>query len=534
MIKLVHTFARSLIFLSLTFGVYIIVGLYLLEYFQYQINLDGTAMISIAKAFKAGDFYSGISAYWGLLYSFLLTPFLFISQPHLMSAVKFYQLTVGFLGLLAFNRLLKVFSLNPLIEAITLLAAVPIFLYFVYYTTSVDLLFATLLLFYLSIIFNPSYSRNIINGFWCGILGGLLFLAKEYAFYYFLGHFFLYHLLHFISTKENLLRKNIVKQFVVGITIFLVVVFFWSILLDVKYQSPMIGARGEVNLGLTNPRFQQYPMFDQGLFPLPNPHGLSVWDDPTYLKLESWNPIGSTANLEFTKGKFLENSKLLIILLNNFSHLSVPVILIGCIVAFWNFRKLLFTKNPLFYSIITIVSFPIGYLVLLIESRYIWIISLLTLPLAAYFVSRMIDNNFFKKRRALYLISLCLGGILLSNFALSSAKYLKNYRYIDHTYFDQGKILKSLNITNSKVASNDDYHHSAYILFYSDNKYLGMPKKSDDFYIYEKQLIEVDTDYFLIWNTDKFIDQFREKYAQIQTPEIGNLYIFYLKKKQNY
>lgn len=59
--------------------IYLILGLFLLNFYQYILNSDGISYISIAQKYMIGDFNNAINGYWGPLFSWLMIPFLYFS-----------------------------------------------------------------------------------------------------------------------------------------------------------------------------------------------------------------------------------------------------------------------------------------------------------------------------------------------------------------------------------------------------------------------------------------------------------------------
>jgi len=78
---------------------YLVLGLTLLGYYQYQINPDGVGYIQTAWKYLSGDFYGAVNAYWGPLLSWLLIPFLYFNQnpDYALYSAKILSLILGFL-----------------------------------------------------------------------------------------------------------------------------------------------------------------------------------------------------------------------------------------------------------------------------------------------------------------------------------------------------------------------------------------------------------------------------------------------------
>lgn len=79
--------------------IYLSLGVYLLNYYQYSIGIDGISYVNISKLYLFGDFTNAINGYWGPLFSWMLVPFLkiFGSTPdNALYASKLLSLIIGF------------------------------------------------------------------------------------------------------------------------------------------------------------------------------------------------------------------------------------------------------------------------------------------------------------------------------------------------------------------------------------------------------------------------------------------------------
>lgn len=171
---------------------YFVFGLFLLNYYQYILNSDGISYISIAQKYMGGDFGNAINGYWGPLLSWLMIPFLYFSSNTLSNLymTKILSLITGLFTIIGVKLLCDKFRIDGLVQTIFLFSLVPIMLLFSFTVLSPDLLIVSFMVFYLSFIFDDKYSINLKNGFFCGLLGGMAFLSKSYAFVFFYFTFY--------------------------------------------------------------------------------------------------------------------------------------------------------------------------------------------------------------------------------------------------------------------------------------------------------------------------------------------------------
>ena len=147
---------KSNISLIMALMTFLILGIILIRYYQYQINPDGLVYIKIAKTYLMGDYNNAISAYWSPLISWLLVPFLIygLNPLYLLFSNKVLALVIGFFTLIGIGKLSYKFEMNETIRTVILFLAVPVILYFAYSVITPDLLLVCILVYYFNIIFD--------------------------------------------------------------------------------------------------------------------------------------------------------------------------------------------------------------------------------------------------------------------------------------------------------------------------------------------------------------------------------------------
>jgi hypothetical protein len=150
--------------------------------------------------------------------------------------------------------------------------------------TTPDLLVAVILVVYLGVVIGADYPRSLWQGAACGLLGALAYLAKAYAFPFFLAHFLavsVYLLLRRRSSGEEV--RRLVAATAMGLLVFTLVAGSWAGLLSRKYSRITIGTTGSYQFSLFKGGggglFQ-----GGGLFPPSNATAISAWEDPSDLR----------------------------------------------------------------------------------------------------------------------------------------------------------------------------------------------------------------------------------------------------------
>ena len=178
---------------------------FLTQHFYYKISGDELAYIDIARAYAAGNWENAINGYWSPFYSWLIMPFLIdkSSPIYAVYVSKIISILIGFFTIISVRRLSRVFKISRIVESLILFSLVPSLVLFSFLYTTPDLLLASFLILYLSIIFDPKYSNNQINGVLCSLIGVTAYLTKSFAFPFFIVHFLLFNLILFFKGYEN-------------------------------------------------------------------------------------------------------------------------------------------------------------------------------------------------------------------------------------------------------------------------------------------------------------------------------------------
>ena len=100
-------------------------------------------------------------------------------------------------------------------------------------------------------------------------------------------------------------KKNVLKNLFLGLLVFFVVSGLWAGPISEKYGKLTISTAGEYNQAIVGPKYQentigygQSPLDDQGLIKPPQ-NTISIWDDPSYQKIDYWNPLASWKDFNY-------------------------------------------------------------------------------------------------------------------------------------------------------------------------------------------------------------------------------------------
>lgn len=495
---------RTLIFVLI---IYLLLGLFFLNYYQYIINSDAVSYISIAKHYVSGNYPDAINGYWGPLLSWLLIPFLFFgSNPfYSLYSARILSLIIGIFTIIGIRRLSYRFEMDEVIRTIILISMIPIVLYFsLNLNVSPDLLVICLLIYYLSIIFDPKYTNNSYNAVYCGIIGALAYLSKSYVFPFFIAHFLLFNTYYYFKGFK-VEKQKLMKNFFLGISIFLVISGLWVGIISDKYGHLTIGTAGEYNEALVGPGSVDHPMLYQGLLQPPNQNAVSAWEDPSYIKMNSWNPLESLNTFNHQLGIIWGNILKTIYYYEIFSILSLLIIVVSL---FLLIRKPADKSNRILgFSLVTIFLYSIGYCLILVEDRYLWLVYVILMLMGGFLVNILfkteflkgLNENFISRFKIVILMVFVLSFIIFPVSTLIQDTSSPNSPYYHgKDLFNLSYSLDAYNVSG-RIASDDQWHGSLYLSYYIDSTYYGKINGNNSRDL-EKELEENNIDYYFVWN----------------------------------
>ena len=509
--------------LILVLIIYILFGIFLLKYYQYQINTDGIRYIYIANLYLTDQWGTAIDAYWGPLISWLLIPFLYFSHTPVneLISTKILSLIIGFFTIIGVKQLSYRFEMDETIRTSILFILIPIILYFAYSVFTPDLLIVCLLVFYLSIIFNPNYPEKLSNGIFCGILGALSFLGKSYLFPFFIATFIIFNLFHYFKGIEQDKRKKVIKNLFIGFIIFFIISGVWILLISQKEGKITIGTSGEVNYGKVGPLGN---IIADG-----NPNeGITqkfAYNSSYTPYIYNWSPFKSWNNFKLQLKIIFKNTKQLISILNSFSYLSI-IILISCILLCIPPTKKLLSESNILYSLVTIAIYAGGYLPILLEERYLWIIYILLILMGGYLINLMFKWNYFPKKKFSGMIKTIVILLFAFSFIIMPLNYLVQNIHTDENIYNLSETLMKEYGIHGNLASNTNHQNAQFISFYTKAKYLGEGQENVTDNELKINLNKLNIDYYFVWGyspNSKYLD---DNYKELTNGTINGLKIY--------
>jgi len=511
----------------LSIGFYLLLGMFFIKYYQYQINNDGISYITIAQKYMHGDFVHAINGYWGPLISWLIVPFLFL-KINPLAAVKILSLFIGVFCLWSVKSFTYNFKFNDSIRFILLFTVIPIILFFAFSVITPDLLLTGFLIYYLNIIFSENYAKYRNYGIVCGIMGSFAYLSKAYALPFFIASFILFNCFHYFKNQLKERRKNILLNFLWGFVTFSIISGVWITLLSYKYNEITYGTAGKFIHACLGPNSSweiETPISYAGLIEPPNETAICAVEDHYYhySKTMPWNPFESWFSFKHQLKLILRNVHGIFQIYKSFSVFSF-VILIGYILLIVPPSKNKLLNVELLFPLLTIVLYQAGYTMVLVDTRYLILVNILILLMGGYILSLLFQYEFFNKTRK----QIVLFFFILSFIAMPIKCLIKDIN-IGKDIYELSNTLKYSYNMHGRIASNKEYHKSVYLSYYLKAKYLGMSKRNLNVEELQSELKKFKIEFYFVWDEFNKDYKFLSDFEEITHGKIAGLRVYSLK-----
>gem|GEM_PF-1551000 len=458
-------------------GPVLVAGLYLwlafsqLPSHRYQINPDGVGYISVARKYATGALGDAINAYWSPLYSWLIVPLLWLRIDPLLSA-KLVGIGIGGATLAGMWRLMRHARVQADVRTIACAAAVPLVVEAVYAVTTSDLLVACTLLFYLGSMANPANTENWARGAWIGLAGATAYLAKAYALPFVAGHFALVRGIELIFPGQRGERRRLIASSLVTVVTMGLIVGAWGALLVNKYGTFMFGSTGRYNLRIDAPNSPGQVMHWAGFLEPADPLAISAWDDISWHidRLPAWDPLATAEDREYLWKQVKRNFDQATAVLGRYTPVLYPILVIAGLVALS--RADVRPRRPGLILAAGILLYPLGYLVMHIERRFLTPVVLMALIAGMYAVARASRKGLMSGWWRRSLAAAVLGYTFVS-FPLES---LDRANGQGETVMRWARELEGVVPAGATVASTSNWGQSLYLAFYRDWRYYGEPQ----------------------------------------------------------
>jgi hypothetical protein len=502
--------------------IYLLVALALLPVFRYEINPDGISYISIARRYLAGDLHGAINGYWGPLFSWALVPFLALRIDPLLAG-KLLSILIGLLTIPGLDALASRFALPGSLRMVVLAALLPALWAFSFQNLSPDSLVVCLLVWYFSVIFDPRYRDLSRSAALCGVLGALTYFAKAYGFYFFLAHFTLMTILLCIGGERVAERRAALRNYAVGLAVFVALAGGWIVALSDKYGGATVAATGSYNHALTAPGSGGHPMHTRGFMAPRDGVAISVWEDPSFIPLQDWSATASAVMMEHQVRLFAGNLRAIALWFLYYSRLAAVFVVAYILFCVQPLRRSLRPGGEA-YPLLTLLLYPAGYALFLVEGRYLFVGVILLALMGAHVSWRLAEGGFLTGRRQ------AVAWVIL---ALSIAAQPVIEIAIQHRDA-KGRAVQALcaqlarqTTLRGNIASNDRWAMTLYIAYHLGLRYFGTPGDTPAAAVVP-DLARLGVRYYFVWDGSAEEQERFQGYPEVTGGAIARLRVYQL------
>lgn len=448
-------------------GLLLCIGLAVVyPYFQYFVDPDATAYLTISKRYADGDLSRAVNGYWSPWSCWLtalgiksgLSVFPAAIVANAIGAIGFLLISQSFFILFAIERRVQ-WLLNGGLAGFLL--------YAVFKQTFDDLWECAFLLASLRVMLSTGYLLRprlwVLNG----IIGAFAYFAKAYAFPFFIlnGLCCSYFLNRLAGERDN----GWIRPSLVPIIVMIVCSSWWIYLLYDKYGIITTSTAGTLN---TSWYLVGHPLWADGIRTLVPPiynDSPYYWEDPYLVNGDTphfWNSL-KLFLLQIVKACF--NLLKMVKSMSEISAFMFATWLLASGVLFASRMRMAFDRR-LRVLALSFLIFPLGFVLINFEARYIWYMLPLSMVLGALAIQRYREN---------------MGGyakIVAAAFALSylvwpiwDLKGMVNEGRVEH---HTAKQLNALGINGSFTANlvyGPQMPKVARLAYFSGNQYYNMP-----------------------------------------------------------
>ncbi|QEC42778.1 hypothetical protein [Pseudobacter ginsenosidimutans] len=427
--------------------IYIAFCLLLFPAYRFIFDDDGIGYMMVARRLAEGDYHNAISSYWSPLHSWLVLPLIKSGMAEI-AAFKISNFIIGVFILVQVHRLSNKTALSDLLKTVLLLVSIPIIIYYAIFEIAADILFCLLILVYTDLITSRDFYKRPLLNLLCGVAGAALYLTKAYGFPFFILHFTIIQIWHFIHSKDVERKKWMFRNLALGIGSLLLLSAPWIWILYNKFHVFTIGYTGKYNMNVY--LYTRQLTTTELVTPPPYPDSPGNWEDPWF------DPIQRTPGEYYFRPDilvkqirlFLSNLIEAIFCFNRLSFLASAILFIMGI--YWFYQR---NKN-IFLFFLTSAILPLGYLMVHIETRFIWAVGLLLLIGGSQLLQTLLNRLHIRGSKAL----LCWC-IFFGSFLITPVNHLKDAAGENAELFQLADFAREKNIRgNYLVSDNAEYY----------------------------------------------------------------------------
>lgn len=469
----------------------------LLPGLRWSAGIDGISYISIAAQYADGHLWEAVNPYWSPLLSWLIAPPLALGVEPLLAA-HLVVLVTGVLALVAVRRLVVLAGARPVTGDLLCLATVPTVLAAATYYLFADLLFAALLLVWLGLVLDSRILDDRRRAVAAGAVAGLAYLAKLYALPLVLAALPVVAVLLVLAGGAS--WRSTVRALGTSLAVVALVVGTWATVLSVRTGGLTLGTSAGHNVALVAPGSLGNPIHWAGFLEPSTPDAVSAWDDPGSLPRSD---DGWTSSERVAAQRMRENvTRNAGTAASTGWHLAPGLVVLAGLglvvtgIAVRRDRQTATGRRRLVVLGGTVAVAAVylgGYLVLVVEERYLWFIVLALVPLAARALDALLPSGAHGRwPRALVVTLVAL------SLALPALDGVRERWDDGAKVHDAGAALASRGVALERVGSANFWQRGALLCLQRDCRFYGSPEPESPEPLLD-QAQAAGLDQYLVW-----------------------------------
>jgi hypothetical protein len=464
--------------------------------YKYAMNPDGISLLRLAGYISEGHFYQSVTSTWSPLVTWIIAPFLYIGFDGLTAARIAIALCGA--GLLLCSWLLALrFNLSHNMRFISVLIAAVLISFWTIQFITADVLFALLIVFLFYLITDQHILERRKNSVYCGIVGGLSYLAHHYALPFFMVYFPMQLVLrgYLAGGVKMFPWRKVFISWGSGMAGFLMITILWVGVISSKYGHFTVSSKGNIAHSRMGPSDvdRKFPYFVGGLNKPENAYAIHIFEDPSGLKFNTWSPLES-------KEYFFHQLKVIKInvnyILNHFVTQSpfftypfvtgtLVVMLIAIILSPQNNQK----RYLYLWIITTFIIYCSGYVLIIARSpRRFYALMIVFLLLSFHSLEELkksVSDIIIERRKKVFMSFLIL--IVVSAFSLKPGmQVLRSAGIIIagervNPYSEIAERINTYEFPSpyAIIRSSQKHHTDYYIAYFLGKQFLGRPLSRD-------------------------------------------------------
>lgn len=455
-----------------------------------HINPDGIAYIRSAVLLAEGRWLDSVTGYWSPLLPWSIAPFIYFGCDGLHASRFVLASWGGVLVVAAWAFLYRCTAIASPWAAVVIVLIATAAAQWSTASITPDVLLGAVLLWYFFFTAGPEVLSSRRTQILAGAVGGMAYLAKSYAFPFFIAHYPLTLLLHFVLGRPQTRAWAVLQAWATGLIAFAIFAGPWVGVLSSKYGRFTFSTVAASAHNLVGP--PGLPSRNEALYRAQRvPAGrITVWETPEILAVEAWSPFASWNLLKHQLTVIKRNCDGVFSTIAGFDRLAIlPGLLFLMLsirlAATWRGNGGTSGRYPATWLLMTIITFAGGFLPIYFEPRYLEPVLWPLCCMAAFDVladaGRLLQHHMRASRVLLVMSVLCASSFAahlttIANTALNTltATISRKEHPIRSPYRDCGNKLVLLKRDGPVAACNDGWATGLYVSYHASLPFIGV------------------------------------------------------------